>query len=51
MTVGDLRLELKLVNAMDGVVAVGVVPNYTILDVEMMLEYTDHAFDAVRMVN
>jgi len=30
MTVGDLRLELTLANASDGVVAVGAVPNYIV---------------------
>ena len=51
MTAGDLRLELTLANATDGIVAVGAVPNYSISDVEMMLEYTDLAFDPARMVS
>jgi hypothetical protein len=51
MTAGDLRLELTLANATDGVVVVGAVPNYIVEDVEMMLEYTDLASDAARMVN
>jgi len=51
MTAGDLRLELTLANATDGVVGAGAVPNYSISDVEMMLEYTDLASDAARMVS
>ena len=51
MTAGGLRLELTLANATYGVVAVGAIPNYTLEDVEMMLEYTDLAFDAARMVS
>ena len=39
MTAGDLRLELTLANAMDGVVAAGEVPLYSISDVEIMLEF------------
>ena len=49
MTVGDLRLELTLANATDGVVVAGVVLLYNISDVEMMLEYTDLASHAARM--
>ena len=36
MTAGDLRLEMTLANAMDGVVPAGAVPLYPIFDVEMM---------------
>ena len=50
MTVGDLRLYLTLANATDGVMNVSTVLLYTISDVEIMLEYTDLAFDAARMI-
>jgi hypothetical protein len=51
MTARDPRLELTLANATDEVVAVGAAPNYTVEDVEMMLEYTDLASGAARMVS
>jgi len=47
---GDLRLELTLVEANIGVVAVGAMPKYTVSEVKLMLEYTDLASDAARMV-
>jgi hypothetical protein len=50
MTAGDLRLELTLANAMDGVYAAAY-RTYEIKDVELMLEYTDLASDAARMVS
>ncbi len=51
MIAGDLRLELTLADANTGVVAVGAVPRYTVSEVELMLEYTDLASDAARMVS
>jgi hypothetical protein len=51
MTAGDLRLELTLANVADGVVGAGAAPKYTVSDVKMMLEYTDLASDAARMVS
>jgi hypothetical protein len=51
MIAGDLRLELTLAEANTGVLAVGAVPKYTVSDVELMLEYTDLASDAARMVS
>ncbi len=50
MIFGDLRLELTLAEANTGVVAYGVVPKYTVSDVEMMLEFTDLANEAALMV-
>jgi len=50
MIAGDLRLELTLAEANTGVVAVGAVPKYMVSDMELMLEYTDRASDAARMV-
>ena len=51
MIAGDLRLELTLAEANAGVLAVGAVPRYTVSDVELMLEYTELASDAARMVS
>jgi len=51
MVVGDLRLELTPAEAKTGVVAAGDVPEYTVREVELMLEYKDLASDAARMVN
>jgi hypothetical protein len=51
MIAGDLRLELTLAEAKTGVVAAGAVPKYTVSEVELMLEYTDLASDAARMVS
>jgi hypothetical protein len=51
MMAGDLRLELTHAEAKTGVVAVGAVPKYTVSEVKLMLEYTDLASDASRMVN
>ena len=50
MTAGDLRLELTLANAADGIVA-DVARTWTVENVEMMLEYIDLASDAARMVS
>jgi hypothetical protein len=51
MTAGDLRLELTLAEAVTAVVGAGAVPKYTVSEVELMLEYTDLASDAARMVS
>jgi len=51
MTAGDLRLETTLDNAVYGVVGAVASPKYTVSDVEMMLEYTDSASDAARIVS
>jgi hypothetical protein len=51
MTAGDLRLELTLAPSAYGVVGVVAASNYEVNDVEMMLEYTDIASDAARMVS
>ncbi len=51
MTAGDLRLKLALAKANTGVVAAGAVLKYTVSEVELMLEYTDLASDAARMVS
>jgi len=51
MIAGDLRLELTLAEANTGVVVIGAVPKYTVSEVELMLEYTDLASDAARMVS
>jgi len=51
MVAGDLRLELTLAEAKNGVVAAGAVPEYTVSEVELMLEYTDLASDAVHVVS
>ena len=50
MSACDLRLELTLANAADGIVG-DVACTWTIGNVEMMLEYTDLASDAARMVS
>ena len=50
MTAGDLRLELTLANAADGVFAAAD-RTYEIKVVDMMLDYTDLASDAARMVS
>ena len=51
MIAGDPRLELTLAETNTGVVAVGAVPKYTVSEGELMLEYTDLASDAARMVS
>ncbi len=51
MTARDLRLELTLAPPAYGVVGVTATSDYTVSDVEMMLEYTDLASDAARMVS
>jgi hypothetical protein len=51
MAAGDLRLELTLAEANTGVVAAGAVPKCMISEMEIMLEYTDLASDAARMVS
>ncbi len=51
MTAGDLRLELTLAPSAYGVVGVSAASDYEMRDVEMMLEYTDLASDAARMVS
>jgi hypothetical protein len=50
MTAGDLRLELTLANAADGILA-DAARTWTVDNVEMMLEYTDLASDAARVVS
>jgi hypothetical protein len=50
MSAGDLRLELTLANASDGVIG-DAARTWTVDNVEMMLEYTDLASDAARMVS
>ncbi len=50
MTAGDLRLELTLANAAD-IIVVDAARSWTVDNVEMMLEYTDLASDAARMVS
>ncbi len=42
---------MTLANAVYGVVGADASPTYTISDVEMILEYTDLASDAARMVS
>ncbi len=51
MIAGDLRLELTLAEANDGVVAAEAVPKYTVSQVELVLEYTDLSSDATRIVS
>ena len=51
MIAGDLRLELTVAEANTGVVDIGAEPEYTVSELEFMLEYTDLASDAVRMVS
>jgi len=51
MTAGDLRLELTLAPSAYGVVGAAIASNYTVYEVEMMLEYTNLASDAARMVS
>jgi hypothetical protein len=50
MSACDLRLELTLANASDGVIG-DAARTWTVDNVEMMLEYTDIASDAARMVS
>ena len=50
MSAGDLRLELTLANASDGVIG-DAARTWTVDNVEMMLEYTNLASDAARMVS
>ena len=51
MTAGDLRLELTLAPSSYEVVGVTIAPDYTVYEFEMMLEYTDLASYAARMVS
>jgi hypothetical protein len=51
MIADDLRLKLTLAEANTGTMAVGAVPKYTVSDMELMLDYTDLASDAARMVS
>ncbi len=51
MTAGDLRLKLTLTSSVYGVVSVTVAPDYTVFEVEMMLDYTDMASDAAHMAS
>ena len=50
MTSGDFRLELTLANAADGILADAAL-TWTLDSVELMLEHTDPASDAARMVS
>ena len=50
MNAGDLRLELTLANAADGIVS-DAARTWTVDTVKMMLEYTDLSNDAARMVS
>ncbi len=50
MTACDLRLELTLANAADVIVA-DAARTWIVENEEMMLEYTDLASDAARMVS
>ncbi len=51
MMAGDLRLELTLAPSDYGVVGAGASSDYEVSNVELMLEYTDLASDAARMVS
>jgi len=51
MISGDLRMKITLAEANTWVVAVGAVPKYTVSEIELMLEYTNMASDAARMVS
>jgi hypothetical protein len=51
MIAGDLRLELTLAESKTGVVGAGAEPKYKVEEVELMLEYTNLASDAARMVS
>jgi hypothetical protein len=50
MSAGDLRLEITLANASDGVIG-DAAHTWTVDNVVMMLEYIDLASDAARMVS
>jgi hypothetical protein len=50
ITAGDLRLELTLANAADAIVG-DAARTWTVDNVELMLEYTNMASDAARMVS